>query len=325
MNTPLISIIIPVYNVEAYLDNCISSILAQTYTNWELLLLDDGSTDNSKVICDNYADRDNRIKVFHKPNTGVSNTRNLGIANAKGDYVTFVDSDDFIESSTLQMYIDAIRKHKVDIVKVGYFHEFVNERTDIVSLPEDKICQTPYEMFKTLERAHYYSFIWNMCIRRSVIDNVRFNEKINWLEDHLFSYQCYFNCKRMAVLSKPCYHYMIRKRKTLTNVENPEVLYLASEMELEWKKKLVGANDEALLQEIIQGYKYQMHHLVTILYENDFPYKERKIYSEKGRILKDLVYKEERIFFSKVLPFGIRNLLLSILFILRKYKNRNDV
>lgn len=100
-NTPLISVIVPVYNTEKYLDQCIQSVLAQTYTNWELLLIDDGSTDSSGAICDKYAAEDNRIRVFHKENGGVSSARNLGLDNAQGEWISFVDADDIL-------YIDAI-------------------------------------------------------------------------------------------------------------------------------------------------------------------------------------------------------------------------
>ena len=96
-NIPKISVIIPVYNAEKYLYRCIDSVLVQTFTNWELLLIDDGSKDSSGVICDEYAAKDARVRVFHKENGGVSSARNLGLDNARGEWVAFVDSDDYIE------------------------------------------------------------------------------------------------------------------------------------------------------------------------------------------------------------------------------------
>lgn len=114
MNSPLISIIVPVYNTEKYLDQCIQSVLAQTYTNWELLLIDDGSTDSSGAICDKYAAEDNRIRVFHKENGGVSSARNLGLDNAKGEWITFVDSDDCLYEYALSALYS--KSSEVDIV-----------------------------------------------------------------------------------------------------------------------------------------------------------------------------------------------------------------
>ena len=96
---PLISVIIPVYNVEQYLSHCIDSILSQTFTNFEILLIDDGSTDNSGIICDNYKNNDYRIKVFHKKHNGVSSARNMGLDKAVGEWITFVDADDWIDKN----------------------------------------------------------------------------------------------------------------------------------------------------------------------------------------------------------------------------------
>lgn len=94
----MISIIVPVYNTEKYLDQCIQSILSQTYTDYELLLVDDGSTDSSGVICDRYAEQDSRVREFHKPNGGVSSARNMGLDNARGEWIGWVDSDDYIDA-----------------------------------------------------------------------------------------------------------------------------------------------------------------------------------------------------------------------------------
>ena len=106
MDNPKISVIVPVYNVEQYLPRCIDSILAQTFTDFELLLIDDGSTDNSGKICDEYAKKkDTKIRVWHKENGGVSSARNMGLDFAKGEYIQFIDSDDFIEKICLKLFI----------------------------------------------------------------------------------------------------------------------------------------------------------------------------------------------------------------------------
>ena len=115
--TPKISVIVPVYNVEKYLSRCIDSILAQTFTDFELLLIDDGSKDKSGEICDEYANKDNHVKVFHKENGGVSSARNLGLDNAQGEWITFVDSDDFVNSDWLSYYA---KSFDVDLIVQGY-------------------------------------------------------------------------------------------------------------------------------------------------------------------------------------------------------------
>ena len=116
----LVSVIIPVYNVEKYLPKCLDSVINQTYKNLEIILVDDGSPDNSGKICDEYAEKDSRIKVIHKENGGVSSARNVGIKQAKGQYLLFVDSDDYIKDG----YFDAVRgaalKYQCDIIQIGY-------------------------------------------------------------------------------------------------------------------------------------------------------------------------------------------------------------
>ncbi len=119
--SPLITVIIPVYNTEEYLRSCLDSIINQTYRNLEILVIDDGSTDLSPAICDTYAELDSRVQVIHKENQGVSASRNLGIEMATGDYISFIDSDDWLESESYEHLISCFVEHKVDAVIFEYF------------------------------------------------------------------------------------------------------------------------------------------------------------------------------------------------------------
>ena len=121
MQNPTISIIVPVYNVEEYIHKCINSILAQTYKDFELILINDGSPDNSGIICDEYARADSRIKVIHQQNSGLSAARNAGLAVAKGDYIGFVDSDDWIDKSMYESMITEAQTLEADIVICDYY------------------------------------------------------------------------------------------------------------------------------------------------------------------------------------------------------------
>ena len=123
----LISVIVPIYNVEKYINRCIDSIIEQTYTNLEIILVDDGSTDNSGSICDEYAKKDNRIKVIHKENGGVSSARNVGLDTAIGQYITFVDSDDYIEKKYCEILLKTLKKQKADCVACGYNRIYKNK------------------------------------------------------------------------------------------------------------------------------------------------------------------------------------------------------
>lgn len=152
MKNPFISIIVPVYNIEKYLPRCIESILAQTYTNLELILVDDGSTDQSGKICDTYAKKDNRVRIFHKTNGGSSSARNLGIREAKGEYLGFVDSDDYIEKNMYEELVYAIENTGCNIVQVARdeIDEEGNRLPDICEMPKEVTIYTAEEFLKEL-------------------------------------------------------------------------------------------------------------------------------------------------------------------------------
>lgn len=139
METTLISVVVPVYNIEDYLERCVDSICGQTYGNLEILLVNDGSTDGSGALCDELAMRDDRIRVFHKENGGSSSARNLGISQAKGEYVGFVDSDDYISADMYRQLLEAVEQYECDIVQIG--RDEIDEKGN--KLPN--ICEPPQE------------------------------------------------------------------------------------------------------------------------------------------------------------------------------------
>lgn len=143
---PEISVIVPVYNVEKYLRQCIESIKMQTFENWELILVDDGSLDNSGSICDEYAQSDNRIKVVHKENGGVSTARNFGLAIAAGKYISFIDSDDYIVPKFFEIMLEKLLTYKADIVRCG-FYEFNDSNVvfNTCHFETERVCPPPRE------------------------------------------------------------------------------------------------------------------------------------------------------------------------------------
>ena len=181
----LISVIVPVYNTEKYLDRCIQSVLAQTYTNWELLLIDDGSTDSSGTICDQYAAEDNRIRVFHKENGGVSSARNLGLDNAKGEWITFVDSDDWVEPSMLKELLAIALDNDADYVycdllfDFGQYQKYYNAATyasEHRTMLKNFIISTWSIICTSLVKAEIYNN-----------HNLRFSQSYTYCEDFLFA------------------------------------------------------------------------------------------------------------------------------------------
>lgn len=202
----VVSIIVPVYNTEKYLDQCIQSILAQTYTNWELLLIDDGSTDSSGVICDKYAAQDDRIRVFHKTNGGVSAARNFGLANAHGVWVMFVDADDTIDHTALEEFLKVVSIHpQCDVVFCDFLMDYGTHRVHYPchSAMDDKIS------FLKLYLVTGWASVANIFARRSlyITNGIYFPETISYCEDfHVAVRLCYFS-RKIQSLHKPLYIY----------------------------------------------------------------------------------------------------------------------
>ena len=183
-----VSIIIPVYNVKLYLDDCVKSVLTQTFTDYEILLINDGSTDSSKEECDRIALLDNRIKVFHKKNEGISNTRNFGLNKANGKYIIFLDSDDYwSDDTTLSILVEYAETFNLDIVRGEYYD--VDEKGKLLhisQIPKSKLLfekkvLSSFEMIKYIIEGQY--FLWLFLFRRDSINNLKFNENRKLQED----------------------------------------------------------------------------------------------------------------------------------------------
>lgn len=216
MHDSLISIIVPVYNAERYINKCIDSILSQTYTNWELLLINDGSTDKSLKICQEYLSKDSRIKVFDKINGGVSSARNLGIENSNGVWITFIDSDDWVENNYLHNFIQ-----EYDISLQGYYRDSIK-----VKYPESIIMQNPGAVY--LSNAYMYGPVCKL-FKTDLIkeNNIKFDLELSYGEDILFLMQYIIYCKTMYVSDKCGYHYtndnvnsLTKRKKTYEEVYN---------------------------------------------------------------------------------------------------------
>ena len=191
-NMPLLSIIVPVYNTGQYISQCIESVLNQSYRNFEMLLIDDGRTEESGIGCDEYSERDSRIRVFHRENGGVSSARNLGLDHASGEWVFFVDSDDQVLPGGLQTMVDCI-SDDVDIVLAGY-KRFDEDGQVIYEIEDRVVCLLDKrESLSTLYARHgkYYDYLTYGCIRllrNKIIQthNLRFDTIISNKEDTLF-------------------------------------------------------------------------------------------------------------------------------------------
>lgn len=210
MKKSLISVIIPVYNVEEYLENCIQSVLNQTYTYIEVVMVDDGSTDRSGVLCDKIAESDKRVVVLHKENGGLSSARNSGLENSIGEFVFFVDSDDSIDVNTLKTMVDAQQSKDYDLVICGHQNvdrdEDINEYSgEIIQYKELSYDDIWEEVFGKLNNA-----VWNKMYKRELIGNLRFQDQIIHGEDLLFNLAYIKRCNLALSVSFPFYHYYNR-------------------------------------------------------------------------------------------------------------------
>lgn len=215
---PLISVIIPVYNVEEYLDRCLESVANQTYKNIEIILIDDGSTDNSGKMCDQWAEKDRRIRVIHQKNGGLSNARNKGIEEAKGEFISFVDSDDWIEANMLTDFISIAMTQHCDIVCSDPFH--TNGKKQISKKRKKKIITySQYEFVKRYLKINsnktlYYAH--SKLFRKNIIEANIYPEGLT-AEDVVGTYICILNSKKICLTTQKYYNYFYNPNSITRN------------------------------------------------------------------------------------------------------------
>lgn len=206
-----VSIIVPVFQVDRYLEKCIKSIIQQSYRNIEIILVDDGSTDNSPMICDEFAQHDDRIRVVHKKNGGVSSARNAGIDLMQGEYCCFIDGDDYLDESYISSMLHTMQEKGVDMVCCGCWRENLNG--DILWERKADITQSFDQKGSILELFTPTSFVgwpWNKLFKTSIIEefNIRFDENIKYCEDEIFVLTYLLHSKNTCYVKEQLYHYM---------------------------------------------------------------------------------------------------------------------
>ena len=222
----LISLIVPVYNVEAYLDRCIHSILKQTYQNLEILLIDDGSTDSSPAKCDAYAAKDSRIKVLHKSNGGLSDARNAGLALAEGAYIGYVDSDDWIEPDMYATLYRACVDNHAQLAVCRYFQEY-KDRTEaggngsVVPLARE-------ELLKIYIGGHedyiIYNSVWSKLYKRELVEGMLFPKGRN-SEDIMYTTRAFCRLERAVYVDRCLYHYVLDRDGSIMNASRAERMF----------------------------------------------------------------------------------------------------
>ena len=239
----LVSIIVPIYNVEKYLVECIKSLIKQTYRNLEIILINDGSIDDSVKICEQYIEQDNRIILINKKNGGSASAKNEGLKVVKGDYITFVDSDDFIELDMIEYMVNTIKKYNSDIVQCNFTNLYKNtEKFKQDTIVEQKITSKDFlELFLTKWDS---SLFWNKLFKREVIENIFFKEG-RCIDDEFFTYKCVINSKNIVTSNKIVYNYRMRKSGVMKS----------------------ESSQKQILKDRID-YLYERYELVTQIYED---------------------------------------------------------
>lgn len=327
MKNELISIIVPVYKVEKYLERCVKSIQKQTYTNLEIILVDDGSPDRCGQLCDEFAKLDKRIKVYHKENGGISDARNYGIDKATGEYIGFVDSDDYIHESMYEKLYEAIKKSGTMISECGLTRVYKNTLRPHYEGKDYFLVLDKQEYLKEfLENRKVYGSVWCKLIHRDIVKKIKFSVGMIY-EDALYNLELIKNVDKFTLISDSYYYYYIREDSYTTKPFNNRSMDYIDVIEKISEYTLVNFPEfkEQLLTRVAFAYVSIFNQLIEV--DN---YKNKKEYKILKNKLKSIRLE---IISSKNVPKNLRIafLLLSIneklyKFVLSKYKKyeRND-
>ena len=206
MSCHRITVIVPVYNAEKHLKECLNSIVCQSYKNIEILLIDDGSTDNSSKICDDFANKDNRIVVIHKANEGVSVARNTGIEQASGKYITFVDADDYLEEFFIENLYRVAESTSASIITDDFYYVYENGKKKNCCFDINQTLDSNVVQKKFLSSQINFGYIWGKFFETTLVKKIKF-EEYRVAEDQLFIYNCLKNIEKVSFTNKSIYYY----------------------------------------------------------------------------------------------------------------------
>ena len=274
----LISVIVPVYKIEPYLDQCIESIVNQTYRNLEIILIDDGSPDRCPEICDSWAGKDSRICVIHQKNSGVSIARNAGIEKATGSYIAFVDSDDFLEPEYIEYLYLALRETGAGLSECGYVrYPDPSEKTFAKRQMSQPVLQTAEEALllwcRPEQRTSLNLIIWNKLYRRELIGNERFATSFIGGEDVLFTCHIFGKCRRIAQIDNELYHWRntpgsASKQFPDNTLQSIELLFLAVDY-LTQNYPSIATQCKIHMCNIVNGFFYDLQYDSDLANEDD--------------------------------------------------------
>lgn len=328
----LISIIVPVYNVEDKLERCVHSLLSQTYNNIEIILIDDGSYDKSGFICDNLLSEDSRIKVIHQKNHGVSYARNVGIDSSIGEYICFVDSDDFVEKNYIENFIIGL-KNTTDLVFQG-INEIKGNNQIIKKVPKEcyYLYENVLEGIADINQCSMFGYVCNKLYKRKILidKNIRFNLTINISEDRIFALQYIKYVNEMSVVAASAYNYEILTTGLTLRKREFKDLKIAADANLEAAQTLLcERQSERFLYDTKRAYIMASIGYLNTMFINKTPISAiiNEINYFKNKYLNWLNYyipvnnDQKMLYLSLKLPTCITILLLKVYWFLKKIKN----
>lgn len=234
-NTPLITVIVPIYNTANFLRKCVDSLLNQSYGNIEILLMDDGSTDDSGRICDKYADMDSRVAVIHNENQGVARTRNMGIDKARGEYIMFVDSDDWVDRDMCSVLIEAVSRYQTQAAMCSYIREYPDKLLPKEIVQQDTVfgsrdfqrmlCGPVGVELNKPENIECFNSVWGKIYPASAIKELSIIDTriVGTSEDLLFNLEAFANIENIVCINKPMYHYRKSVDQSITAQYKPDM------------------------------------------------------------------------------------------------------
>ena len=300
MTNAKISIIVPVYNREEYLKKCIDSIVSQSYKNLEIILVDDGSTDSSLSVCREYENADSRIIVISKENGGVSSARNAGLDSATGDFIGFVDSDDYIEEDMYERLIQPYFNSETDLVCCGMFYPEQRRPKAETEYSADEACALMFDIEN--KNAYIKTYCCNKLYKASIIKNnsLCFDTGLVIAEDHKFNFDYIINCKRVCVIPFALYHYVWNESSATNNYfqslsskeSDMSDYFLAHAKSERLKEAVLKWAATCYYRGIIYGYCNKKNG------KDSFNYSVRRIKNEKGFYLShlDMLNKKQKLF-----------------------------
>lgn len=224
MSEPKVSVIVPIYNVEAYLDHCLATIEKQTFRDFEVLLINDGTPDNSMAIAARYAQRDGRFKIFNKENGGLSDARNYGLERAQGEYIVFVDSDDYLHEDYLQELYRQCTEHEADMAYCRFLHTYLKSGIKMLSMnPRKSVIERDKAMKMLIRDNLMHSYAWNKMYKRSLFMDNDIRYPIMYFEDVATTARLLFHANKIAVSDRYLYYYVRRAGSIMSTMNAKKI------------------------------------------------------------------------------------------------------